>query len=172
MRIKYQIKLLLCFFTLLYSGCGDDNNPQFVTNAVTKIGSVAEFHDYCFKLGHNCEENKADVFLYFDTGNLPSHNNNFNHLIMCDAPPTGLCGGNNRLSFGFGKDETLGTDIDPGIEFQDGWKVKITDAAIKYCDNCFTNNGLAEVVSFEGSLNDVEFVHDPDNVQSIYINVK
>jgi hypothetical protein len=65
---------------------------------------------------------------------------------------------------------TLDTEIDPGILDQVGWKIRIPYARIRYCETCYTNDGLLPIVYLTGSLGGVEFLQDRSDTLEIYIN--
>lgn len=171
-RVSVFLSTLFVFTVLLVgpAGCdsfpvpGNGNENQNSNGEVTVFtaNSVQELHDFCFSDGVDCEEDySVSGTLYLDTSNLPSHNNRDTGLVFCSTPIEFTCDGNSRLSFAF--EDLLGEEIDPGIEFEVGWKVQFAELSINYCDTCYTNEGLAQVISLEGSLDNVQFVHDPDN---------
>jgi hypothetical protein len=116
-----------------------------------------------------CEKYSLDLLLYLETTNLRSHNSNAKRIMLCDKPTIPGCVGY-MIFVNYTGD--LNPQIDPGLYAKTGWKVKIQDAQVNYCRTCYTNNGLAEIVSLSAPLDHMEFINDPDNKQAIYINKK
>lgn len=130
---------------------------------------IDDLRDFCQSGPNVCEGYSVDLLLYLDTVNLPSNNKGQPWLVLSSLPTTPIADGNDRLGFEFVG--TLVPGIDPGIIDQTGWKLHVPDARIKYCETCYTNQGLVPKIYLTGSLDDVEFMRDPTDTLEIYINI-
>lgn len=150
---------------LFQGGCSVTEESPPVTST-----EIEELNELCFGTSTDCEQLEADLVLYLDTGNLPSHNNGNGTLVLSSKPVHVVADGNDRLAFVFSGE--LPAEIDPGIEFENGWKAVITDADIYYCTTCYTNAGLAEVIFLRGGLEQVNFIYDPDDKIEVSIRTR
>lgn len=153
---------LLTTLTVLVSACDPAPAPESTV--------LTELHEQCFDQGVDCEEKKADVLLYLDTGNLPSHNGDSTYLVLCDhvVEKNQVCEGY-RLGFNF--TGQLSEEIDPGLEHRGRWLVQIDGAGLEYCDTCYTNDGLDEVISITGTADMIVVMEDPDLEEQIYADL-
>ena len=90
-------------------------------------------------------------------------------FVLSSIPTTPIVDGNDRLDFGF--EGTLPESIDPGILLQLGWKACASGATIEPCSTCYNNCGLVPVLRITGGAEDVVFIYDPADTESIYIRV-
>jgi len=145
-------------------GCLDDEgecrNERY--NAATLVGDL---YRYCYS-GVDRSGDSVAVLLYLDTINLPT-NNGGNPGIMLSSLETTPVAGRDRLGFEY--DGSLPAEIDPGIVREVGWKVKSPAAAIRYCESCITECGLAPIIYLEGRVEELRFLYDPGDTMSIYI---
>ncbi|MFO7654125.1 MAG: hypothetical protein R6X25_09920 [Candidatus Krumholzibacteriia bacterium] len=131
---------------------------------------VEQLHEFCFCGDNDCERYSCDAFLYLDTGNLPGENPGQPTKLVLSGQPTAPLARGDRIEFHF--EGELDPAIDPGLAGQRGWKVKITGIRIEYCDVCYTEFGLADVIYLRGDLADLEFVADPRDERDTYISVQ
>jgi hypothetical protein len=131
-----------------------------------------DLHTLCFSGCVNCEELVVDVLLYLDTVNLPTNNVNIQKLILSSVSTTPGANGNDMLEYFFRGPERLPPAIDPGILGKRGWKAKVVSARLRYCRACYTNGGLARVISAAGPLANVEFIYDPWDTLDIYVRTR
>ena len=164
---------IICLVALLVyacSGCDDaevvgfdcpDEGSDFYS-ADTKIGDLYEF---CFGSNDECRNYSLDLLLYLDVVNLPNPEISSRYVSVQSVP--GLGGSRDRLSFLYG-DSLVGGAYDL-MRGQPGWKAKMVNVNIEFCDECFTNCGLAKIIELVGNPEDVEFVFDPEDTLEIYI---
>jgi hypothetical protein len=108
----------------------------------------------------------VDALLYLDTVNLPTNNANIQKLVL-NSNARWWYAVSERIEFWFSG--TLSTDIDPGAIGARGWKVRIAGAELKYCDWCYTQGGLADIVFLRGNLGSTQFIYDPDDKVCTYL---
>jgi hypothetical protein len=163
-RIK-AIALAICFVAVLSlnSGCSKTNESDFKV-----MTTLSELNDLCFGSSTNCERLQAVLVLYLDTVNLPSGNIGIQKLVLSSRPTTPIASGNDRIEFFF-EGSKLPEEIDPGIRDETGWKVRISSAGLEYCDTCFNESGLVDVIVLRGSLDNVEFIYDPGDEIEVFI---
>jgi len=149
---------------LLASGCREHGTSHRTL--------LEDLHSQCFARSVDCEQLELDALLYLDTDNLPSSNSNKPFLILSSLVTTPISHGDDRLAFSFDESEQLPSEIDPGLDHQLGWKVRLTSARLRYCDTCYTNTGLAEVIDAYGSLANAEFVYDPADTLDNYVKTR
>jgi hypothetical protein len=127
---------------------------------------VSDLYDACFPRCLECAQSTVDALLYLDTINLPSQNVNIQKLVL-NSDPQWWHHSSEMIEFHF--TGTLPAEIDPGVVDERGWKVRIAGAALVYCDGCWTDSGLADVLFLRGDLSQVQFIHDPDDKVRTYL---
>lgn len=162
---RAALLIVLLFSVFLADGCSENESvPRMVTE-------IEELNDLCFHSSTDCEELQVDLVLYLDTVNLPSNNGDIRKLVLSSKPTYPIADGNDRIEYFF-DGSGLPEEIDPGILDEIGWKVGISSAEIVYCNSCFTNFRLAEVIWLSGSVDDIEFIYDPNDNIDIFITTR
>jgi hypothetical protein len=152
-----------CIYVDSPDPCADGFTPY---SAPTLIGGL---YATCFPRCSACADAEIDAVLYLDTTDLPTDNADVWKLVL-SSRPTGPGGaGLDRLEYSFLPD-SLPVTIDPGLEDQAGWKVRVAGASLQYCEVCLTNCGLAPFLLLRGDRESVTFIHDPADTMQIYIN--
>lgn len=145
---------------LLVFGCTGDGG---VVPGPTELSAIGELTRFCFSDTVDCGDYRADVLLRLNTGNLPSHNPGSHCLVLtCQPRPAGEI-------IGYIFEGELDPQVDPGIEFQSGWKAQIQGARIAYCEDCYTNGGLAQIIHLHGDLQQVSFIQDASDSLETYV---
>jgi hypothetical protein len=153
--------------TIAATGCRDSaldcpEGPSFAF--------VSQLHAFCFCGEHDCETYRCEALLHLDTGNLPSQNPGVPPRLLLSGHVPRLARDTDRIELRF--TGQLAADIDPGLAFQPGWKTLVHDARIEYCDVCYTELGLADVILLRGDIEAVEFVADPQDTLGTWILVE
>jgi hypothetical protein len=161
------VRVCLLGVALAFLGCSHHECVEPIDSEPTLIEGL---RDFCFCGSNDCDDYAVDILLHLDTVNLPSNNMGQPWLILSSLPTTPIADGNDRLGLEFVG--TLDPEIDPGILNQVGWKIRIRHARIKYCENCYSNDGLVPTIYLTGSLDGVEFLHDQSDEREIYLNVR
>gem|GEM_PF-6952894 len=153
------IAILLGVVVLLgTSGCSEEDAPE--------RNLVSDFIDYCYRSDVDLSEVRINARLVFDTLNLPSANAGINKLVM-GIDPAQPFGNPPFLEFLF--PEALPAEVDPGLAMQTGWKVSLRNVSASKCTTCYTNDGLARIVSLSGSIVDATFEYDPEDTLVLHI---
>ena len=131
------------------------------------LSPVRVLHDLCFS-GCDCATRTARVRLDLDTHNLPSINGGQQALLL-----TGRASARTdwRDIIWLTYEGTLPAEVDPGAAGQSGWKVEIRGAGIEYCRTCYTNSGLADIITLRAPLDSVQFLFDPADTLGVFIEV-
>ena len=129
----------------------------------------------CYKDTRPCDGYQVRTRMILDTGNSPFD-------VRPDGTPVheprgflliGQCvESEESLDFAFGADETIDPAIIPGLKNQPYWKVEIAHSVIQYCEGCYTETEEAPAYWLQGSLDDVEFIYDPENELPLFIDVR
>ena len=89
--------------------------------------------------------------------------------MFCDEYCATICTGT-RIGYSITEGE-LPESIDPDLYDTPGYKVEVRGADLEYCDTCYTNEGLAEVIDLAGPARIVDAIEDVDDELSIYVEL-
>jgi hypothetical protein len=134
--------LAILLVAILPLACGGDHHESV-------FSPVRELHDQCFG-GTDCSMSSVRACLDLDTSNLPSMNQGRSAILLRGRAPH---------------------RTDPGAKFQSGWKVSVRGARIEYCQTCYTNSGLAELISLRAPLDSLRFIYDPADTVRLFVEV-
>ena len=162
-KITKPVFVVLSMLLVVLAGCSDD---EPASPYVPPPNPVTDFVDYCYGPDVDVEALSVDARLVFDTLNLPTANAGINKLVL-GVDPASPFGHPPFLEFFFA--ETLDESIDPGLAMERGWKVRLQGVSAEKCAVCYTDNGLARVISLHGSIENVVFEYDPQDTLALYV---
>jgi hypothetical protein len=152
--------LAILLVAILPLACGGDHHESV-------FSPVRELHDQCFG-GTDCSMSSVRACLDLDTSNLPSMNQGRSAILLRGRAPH-RTDWRDFIPLDF--DGVLPAEVDPGAKFQSGWKVSVRGARIEYCQTCYTNSGLAELISLRAPLDSLRFIYDPADTVRLFVEV-
>lgn len=170
-RCRSGVALLLvalAYASLTVVGCGiiseDADEPK---NYEIVEGPVGDLYRFCIESGADPSQYEYDIYLYWDDANIP--NPNFSYLFL-SVKNTATAGGLwDRLGFDYYEYEDIPEDSGFPAAPGPGWKVRIWGASMRFCQTCYTDNGLLRLIEFHGPMDQVEFVWDPADSTEAYV---
>jgi hypothetical protein len=163
------------------SGPAPDGGDEKVCNSTKPLLGI--LHTLCYDNSRPCEGYRVRARLFLDIGGSPFHiskldgvtidyGNGHGFGLLAQCRIEGVSPAMTQIGFSHDYDEAIDPASLPGLRNQLDWKVEIADAAIEYCESCYTMEGQLPEFGFSGSLEDVQFVKDVKDELPPFIEVK
>jgi hypothetical protein len=159
---------VLLFAWLAIAGCGiigaDDDESK---NYEIVEGPVGDLYRFCIESGADPSAYEYDVFLYWDYVNIPNPDYSYPYLSLKNSVSSG--GLWSQLGFDYYEYEAIPEDSGLPSVAEPGWKVRLPAASVRFCDSCYTEDGLLRIIELYGPKDQVEFVWDPEDSLEAYV---